>query len=237
MANLQNNKLAAVGLIVLGLFFLITQIFNISWIGVIWPFFVILPGLPFLYAATNSEDEDSAGLIFPGIIVTGTGLLLLYQSITGHWESWAYAWSLYPVMVGMALQFNGRRTRNNDEVNTGKGMVTYGLMAFVGLAFLFEFLIFGSIFSGFTGILITMGLLGGGLYLLTKKDDGDSLGSNLRATLGGNCEPEKRKNDLRDVDHLAEKPKHKYDPSPEINADLRRKIDAALAEDNRENGA
>jgi hypothetical protein len=134
-------------LIGLGILLLAGQILSFNWFSILWPFFIIIPGLPFLYAAANSDDEAHTGLVFPGVIITGTGLILLVQALTGHFESWAYAWSLYPVMVGLGLQFQGKHLGNREELRVGPGMVRYGLMAFAGLAFMFEFLIFGGIFG------------------------------------------------------------------------------------------
>lgn len=112
--------------------------------GALWPLFIIAPGAVFIYAAYDRE-RCCSGLIFPGLIIAGTGTILLYQNITGHWESWAYAWTLYPVFVGLGLQFNGQRAGRKHEIATGSHMVRYGLMAFAGLALFFELLIFGSV--------------------------------------------------------------------------------------------
>ena len=109
--------------------------------GGLWPLFIMLPGLIFVYAAHNNDT----GLIFPGAIITGTGLLLLYQSVTGHWASWAYAWTLYPVMVGYALRWQGTQTGNEDEIATGRNLMTYGLMVFAVMALFFEILIFSGV--------------------------------------------------------------------------------------------
>lgn len=213
---MNDNRTTGLVLLGLGALFLVTQVFNISLFGLLWPLIVLLPGLPFLYAALNSQSDNNAGLIFPGLIVTGTGLILLYQNITGHWESWAYIWILYPILVGVGLRFQGTRTGDHDEIETGTGMVKYGLMALAGFAFFFEVLIFGT----FTSLLWPLVLLGGGAYLLLKSDSTD----HDRLTT-------KRKN----VD--IEKPKHEYTgPSAAVHPDLQRKIDAALAEDSDDMG-
>jgi len=112
--------------------------------GGLWPLFILLPGMGLIYAAQTGE-RGASGLIFPGAIIAGTGALLLYQSITGHWASWAYAWTLYPVFVGMAMRFNGDRMGINKEVEVGDGLVKYGLIAFATLALMFEIVIFNGI--------------------------------------------------------------------------------------------
>lgn len=109
-------------LIGLGVLFLLAQIFNFSFLGTLWPLIVMLPGLVFLYIALTG-GKQSAGFVFPGAIITGTGTILFYQNLTNHWESWAYAWTLYPVFVGMGLVFMGRRTGNEGQYQTGQNMM------------------------------------------------------------------------------------------------------------------
>jgi len=112
--------------------------------GGLWPLLILLPGVALVFAA-NSGGRAASGLIFPGAVIAGTGALLLYQSITGHWESWAYAWTLYPVFVGMAMRFNGQRMNINKEVEVGEGLIKYGLLAFATLALMFELVLFNGI--------------------------------------------------------------------------------------------
>ena len=59
-------------------------------------------------------------------IVTGTGLILLYQNSTGRWQTWAYIWALYPVFLGLGLMFLGRRTDDEGTRRAGRGFVTWG---------------------------------------------------------------------------------------------------------------
>lgn len=219
MKAIRRDGTALPGLVLIGLggFFLLTQIF--SWgLGALWPLFVMLPGLPFLYNAIRG-GKDEAELIYPGILVTGTGLLLLYQNITGHWESWAYAWAFYPVFVGMALNFSGKRTGNREEVRTGRAMISYGLIGLLALWVLFEVFIFGSVLGGLSGWLIPAAMLAGGFFLLRRdstNDDNESTRSTSEAKRKNLEMPEKPKND-RDGLYADES--------------LRRGIDAALAED------
>ena len=111
----MNEKVGAAALIGLGVLFLLGQMFSMDIFGLGWPLFVMLPGLAFLFFAIRG-DANAAPLAVPGAIVTGTGAILFYQNFTGHWESWAYAWALYPVFLGLALTFMGERTRNQKIV-------------------------------------------------------------------------------------------------------------------------
>ena len=208
MTSRTDSRLPAYLLMSLGVFFLASQLFSFS----LWPLFVILPGLPFLYFA-NTGPKHNAGLIFPGLIISGTGMILLYQSLFSHFESWAYIWTLYPVFVGIGLLFLGKRTDKPQEAETGRGMIRWGLTAFAGLALLFEVFIFQSLLGGLTGWLIPLGLIGAGALLLMNRKSDDDYGG-------------KRKNE-----DIREKRKNGF--SPHIDEDLQRRIDEALAEDTR----
>jgi len=209
----SNNRIPALVLMGLGAFFLFTRIFSFD-IGTLWPLFVILPGLPFLYAALTGQKKDS-GLIFPGVIITGTGLLLMVQSITGNWESWAYAWAFYPIFVGIALTYQGRKTGNESEVRTGRGMMTYGSMALVILWVLFEVFIFGNFLGGISGWLIPAVMIGGGWLLLNR---GKSQNQTVEPVV-------KAKN--METDSYKSK---NGEGGVAVNEELRRRIDEALAE-------
>jgi hypothetical protein len=105
-----------------------------------WPIWVIGPGLIFILAGLISGVFD---LIIPGSIISGIGLILYYQNETGAYQSWAYAWALIIVFVGigvfLANLFRGKVGRAFEE---GGPPVMTGLVMF---------LIFGSIFRATFG--------------------------------------------------------------------------------------
>jgi len=219
MNTIQQNRgrsIAAISLIGLGALFLLGQIFNFSIFSILWPFFVIVPGAAFLYFAYTG-GKNTVGLAVPGSVVTGTGLILLYQSLTNHWESWAYAWTLYPLFVGLALTFMGSRTGDHHVHNIGRGLVRWGGIAFIVAAAIFELFLFNG--GGFLGSLALPALLIG-LSVLMLFNRG------FRGSTG------KAKNDefvFTGPRVVGTKPRYGY--SSVINEDLQRKIDAALAED------
>lgn len=171
--TLSGRSLTATGLIGVGLIVLFAQIFGFSLMSVIWPLFVAAPGLAFLYFAVTG-GKKTVGLAIPGAIVAGTGAILFLQNLTGHWESWAYAWALYPVFLGMALSFMGERTGENNTYRTGQGFVRYGGMGFIGLAAFFELVVFNS--GGFlSGLALPAFLIAiGGLMLISRPRLGSS---------------------------------------------------------------
>ena len=197
------RQATAIILIGLGVLFLLGQFFNFSLLGLLWPLFIVLPGVAFLYAAFTG-DRDKAGLIIPGAMVTGTGAILFYQNLTGHWESWAYVWALYPVFLGLALVFIGRRTSNEGTIRTGDGFVKWGLIAFVALWALFELFIFGGN-KWMVTTLLPLVLIAAGAFMLLRSRSQEK----FKVTRSGNG---------------YHKAKHNGDT-------LQEKIDAALTED------
>lgn len=165
MYNTGRNT-TALALIGLGILFLVVQITGFSFLGMLWPGFVLVPGLVFLYFAL-SGDASKAGLAVPGAMITGTGAILLYQNLTNHWASWAYVWALYPVFLGLALVFTGRRSGNERTLHTGDGFVKWGLVGFIGLWALFEIFIFGGN-SQLISTVVPLALIAAGVVLLMR---------------------------------------------------------------------
>lgn len=126
-------------LIVTGIIFLIGQQFELDWGAEAWPFYVIAPGVVLL--ALGLAQPGASGLTIAGSIVSIVGLVLLYQNLTGHWESWAYAWALVgPGGSGVGMLLHGTRSRNARmardgfwQVVTALGLFAAGLVFFEGL--------------------------------------------------------------------------------------------------------
>lgn len=210
--NTQPGRSSA-GLVLVGIgaLFLMAQIFGFSPFGLLWPFFIVLPGAAFLYAAYTGS-KNKAGLAVPGAIISGTGAILLYQNITGHWASWAYAWTLYPVFLGMALSFMGKRTGENNTYQTGQGFIRWGSIAFIVAAAFFELVVFDH--GALGNLLLPVLLIGAGVWLLKR----------------GGQSGEKRKVEAPAYTK-SNGTKAKNGHSPVINEHLQQQIDEALAED------
>lgn len=172
MTNAGRNTTAFI-FIGLGIAFLIAQVTGFSFFGLLWPAFVMIPGLIFLYFALTG-DSGKAGMAVPGAMITGTGAILFYQNLTNHWGSWAYVWALYPVFLGLALVFIGRRTGNDRTYHTGDGFVKWGLLAFVGLWALFEIFIFGGN-NQLISTLVPLVLIGAGVFILMRGRSGEKI--------------------------------------------------------------
>ena len=158
------DAVIAFTLISIGALILIDNFLHLGVSRYIWPIFVLAPGAVMLFLALD-EDRNLLGMIFPGMIVSGTGLILLFQNTTGWWHSWSYMWTLYPLFVGMALYIFGMRTHNSDLKGVGRWMGVGSIIGFFVFGFLFETLIFHSPL-GMTVLPIL--LIAAGIYLLTR---------------------------------------------------------------------
>lgn len=104
-----------------------------------WPFFVIVPGLVILFVALTASGAVSEGLAILGSIITLTGLILLFQDATDHYESWAYAWALiFPGAIGLGMILYGWTARRPGNVRAGTRLAGIALLLFLLGAAFFE---------------------------------------------------------------------------------------------------
>ena len=69
-----------------------------------WPMWVVFAGVLLLVIGLL---VGAPGMAIPACIVAGVGGILYYQNATGHWESWAYLWTLIPGFVGVGTILAG----------------------------------------------------------------------------------------------------------------------------------
>jgi hypothetical protein len=104
-----------------------------------WPLFVIAPGIVILFVALTARGAVGEGLAIFGSIVTVSGLVLLVQDATGHFESWAYAWALVvPGAIGLGMILYGLTARRAGNVRSGTRLVGIALVLFLLGAAFFE---------------------------------------------------------------------------------------------------
>jgi len=157
---------AALGvvLVVVGLFALGVVIFGIDLTQYGWPLFVIIPGLTLLVVGFLGGGP---GASVPGGIVTMLGLVLAYQSSSGDWASWAFAWALVaPGGVGLGLYLQALRDRDQSMLRRGRALMFIAAMIFlIGFVFFESILgisgmdygIFGK--AALPGLLIVIGIV------------------------------------------------------------------------------
>lgn len=162
----RNNLIIGAILIAFGLMIIGGQLLNIRFGRFLWPFFIIVPGALLLSFAFSKKVVNGEPLAILGSMTTTLGLMLLYQSVTGHWASWAYSWALLaPTSIGVGLWLYGSRKSRPDMVSSGKTVVTVGLIIFLVGAVFFEMLLG---ISHLGSILTPLLLIGLGGFLLFK---------------------------------------------------------------------
>ena len=149
--------LIAVGviLLILPLFPNVADVLNIEQQ---WPLIIVLVGALLMVGAFLG----SPGLAVPGSIVGGIGLLLYYQNVTNNWSSWAYAWALIPVFVGIGIIISrGIVGDLSSGVREGGRLIAIGLILFF---------IFGSFLGAGWGSTIGLAvlLIGIGVWMIAR---------------------------------------------------------------------
>ena len=124
-------------LVLIGAVLLVGQLVRIDIGHYGWPFFVIVPGVAILFVALTARGALGEGLAILGSIITVTGLILLYQNATDHFESWAYAWTLiFPGAVGAGMILYGLAAGRPANARAGARLVGIGVVLFLfGVAF------------------------------------------------------------------------------------------------------
>lgn len=150
-------------LILLGIVFLLGELFDIRLGQFIWPFFVIVPGVLLFLLALALDNDSGQAVASVGGLVTMVGLILLYQNVSGHYTSWSYAWALVaPTSIGLGLLSYGWLKHKPELQQRGWDVAKVGLSIFVVAAVFFEFIIgvsgFGLGRIGWPLLLIGLGL-------------------------------------------------------------------------------
>ncbi len=156
-------------LISFGLLSLVSQLFRnvINW-SYIWPLIVVVVGALF-FAGMFLGGRSVSGLAIPGAIIAGIGLVLLYQNLTGHWESWAYSWALIIIFVGLGIFLAGLYARDEGQRRSGANLMKIGFILFVVFGAFFEMIFSMDRSLGFRGVLFPALLILLGLYLIVRR--------------------------------------------------------------------
>lgn len=151
-------------LVVVGIFAFGIVVLGVDLTQYGWPLFVIIPGLTLLVVGFVG---GGVGASVPGGIVTMLGLVLAYQSSTGDWASWAFAWALVaPGGVGLGLYLQALRDRDPEMLRRGRTLLFIAAIIFMIGFVLFESIlgisgqdygIFGK--AALPGLLIVIGII------------------------------------------------------------------------------
>ena len=172
MKTNRSNSGALIGgslLIAFGLLAALQQIFRdvFTW-SLVWPIIVIVFGGMF-FAGMFAGGRGVSGLAVPGSIITGIGLLLFYQNLTGHWESWSYGWTLIVLFVGVGIYIMGLYADDAGQKAAGKSVMRVGFILFVIFGAFFELIFSGGSAFGMRNLLFPILLIVLGAYLIVTR--------------------------------------------------------------------
>lgn len=165
---MQTNRnvgtlIAGTILIVFGLLSLVPRFFDgFDW-GFLWPFLVIGFGALF-FIAMIAGGKQAAAFAIPASIVSGIGLILLFQNMTGRWESMSYFWTLIVMFVGVGIYLMGWYGGDENQKRSGFGVMKVGFILFIIFGVFFEML-----FSSYSSLLFPALLIILGLYLVLTR--------------------------------------------------------------------
>jgi hypothetical protein len=101
----RSTLVLAVILIAIGLAFLALNLIPGMDLRTTWPviLFVVAAGFFLPAVLWPSARRGLAGLFIPGAIVAAVGVVLTYNTLSGDWAAWGYAWTLIVAGVGLGL--------------------------------------------------------------------------------------------------------------------------------------
>ena len=172
METKSRNNGSLVGgilLVIFGLLALISEFFRgFDFWNAFWPFIIIGLGAMF-FVGMFAGGKSVSGLAIPASIITTVGLMLFYQNLTGHWESWSYGWTVILMAVGLGIFIMGTYGGNGEQRKSGLGVMRVGLILFILFGGFFEFIFSAGERFGLRQVVFPVGLILLGLYLIVKR--------------------------------------------------------------------
>lgn len=162
----QSDNTVPFVVIGVGVALLLANLLGFHLMELLWPGFILVPGLLLLWPAYSSTADNPHQLSFlaiPGAIITAVAMLLFVMNVTNHFEAWAYAWTLVWAAAAGGWMYMKRFEPEDSVHDTGYKFVRVMIIMFMALAILFELVIFGNFAPIFPALLI-----GYGLYLVYK---------------------------------------------------------------------
>jgi drug/metabolite transporter (DMT)-like permease len=165
MNNKRNTGTLVAGavLIALGLLALFGQLFRgFPFWNYLWPIIIIAFGALF-FVGMLAGGKSLAGLAIPGTIIGGIGLMMFFQNLFKHWESWSYGWTVILFLVGLGIFIMGLYSGNAANRQSGIKLMKIGAILFVIFGAFFELLFSASRPQGlqqyvFPALLVVLGV-------------------------------------------------------------------------------
>jgi hypothetical protein len=163
----RGTILLGLALVLLGGLALAGRLLDIDLLSLGWPIFVLAPGIVLFAAGVAVGGKAGLGLAIPGGIISMVGVVLTFQSATGLWSTWAYAWALVaPGGVGLAFVLYGLLTGQGEITRGGIPILLTGIGLFIGFGLFFEGVLNLTGESGSAEILLAAALVGLGFVVV-----------------------------------------------------------------------
>ncbi len=161
----QPTLALAAGLLLIAVgVFLPLNVLEISVSAGMWAAILIGAGLLLIVMTAVRTDRDT-GVLLPAGVLTVAGLVLLYQAVTGHWESWVYAWALVlPAGIGAGQMLAGWWSKQPRLEHTGMRVAAAGVVLFVLAAAYFEGVV--RVSAGAAALVASLLMVSAGFYLI-----------------------------------------------------------------------
>jgi hypothetical protein len=159
----------AVALVAGGVILLAVNLLEISLMNFFWPMFIIGPGLLMIWPAYQATAENRSRLSFlavPGAMIVATGVLLFLMNLVDHYESWAYAWTLVLAAGAAGYGYMGRFEETGERQEKVYRFIRTMVLAFMGLAVLFELFVFHSLGAWWPLLIVGLGIY---IYFKNKR--------------------------------------------------------------------
>ena len=171
MSAKRNNGALVAGsiLILFGLLALLGQLFRgFNFWDRLWPIVIIGIGLLF-FVGMLLGGKSIAGLAIPGSIITMLGLMMFVQNLTGYWESWAYAWTVILIAIGLGIFIMGLYSGNEGPRRSGLRLMKTGLILFIIFGAFFELIFSATQPFGLRQVVFPAALILVGIYLIIDR--------------------------------------------------------------------
>jgi hypothetical protein len=101
----RGSLVGALALIILGAVFLILNFIPDVGFEELWPVIFFVTALGFYLPAViwPESRRGLAALYIPGSLMLVLGIAFLYNTLSGDWGVWAFAWLLIPLGIGLGM--------------------------------------------------------------------------------------------------------------------------------------
>jgi hypothetical protein len=167
----RNSSMLVAGaiLIAFGLLSLVSQLFRgFHFWSYLWPFIIIGIGAAF-FVGMFAGGKSMAGLAIPGTIIGGIGLMMFFQNLFNHWESWAYSWTLILILVGLGIYLMAVYAQNPYRRKAGLRLMRIGAILFIIFGGFFELIFSAFRPNGIQSYVFPVMLVILGVYLVISR--------------------------------------------------------------------